>query len=306
MTRCAAELDQPAAEPPSDGASVIRDLDPALISSSFIADRMEMADESYHALRASIAAKGQMVPILVRPHPTAPGRYQVACGHRRLRAAAELGRPARALIRELTDREFVIAQGQENSLRANLSFIERARFAQALEERRYGRDTIIAALGIDKATASRLLSICRHLPTDVIEAIGPAPSTGRERWMKLARAYRRRAAERPVDPLLESPAFSEATSDQRFLLLHDHLVLAPRREDAPPQRRRLRLGLCTASATLTDNTLTLRTDRAIARGFGAFLLDRLEVLYEDYAASQRTKPRPEAGSGGSIRHSLQR
>ena len=110
---------------------VVVELDPSSIDSSFIADRMAQDDEDYRLLRDSIAQAGQGSPILVRPHPTAPERFQVAFGHRRLRVAAELGLPVRAVVRQLSDRELVLAQGQENSARANLSFIERARFAPA-------------------------------------------------------------------------------------------------------------------------------------------------------------------------------
>ena len=40
-----------------------------------------------------------------------------------------LSRKVRAVVKEMKDREHVIAQGQENSARANLSFIEKALFA---------------------------------------------------------------------------------------------------------------------------------------------------------------------------------
>jgi len=133
---------------------VILDLDPDLVAPSFIADRMEATDAGYRSLVASMAAQGQLSPILVRPHPERPGSYQVACGHRRLRAAAELGRPIRCIVKPLSDRELVIAQGQENSARATLSFIERARFAQALDQRRYKREVIIQALSTERRSAT--------------------------------------------------------------------------------------------------------------------------------------------------------
>ena len=71
--------------------AVIIELEPRMVDRSFMPDRMEAKDESYEALKASIAASGQDSPILVRPHPEAKGRYQVAFGHRRLRAAASAG-----------------------------------------------------------------------------------------------------------------------------------------------------------------------------------------------------------------------
>jgi ParB family chromosome partitioning protein len=106
---------------------------------------MEPKDKSYRALRGSIAVMGQTSPVLVRPHLETPGRYQVAFGHRRLRAVAELRRPVCCIVEPLTDRDrdLVIAQGQENSARPNLSFIERGRFAQALKSAGYERETIL-------------------------------------------------------------------------------------------------------------------------------------------------------------------
>ncbi|MFP3581837.1 ParB/RepB/Spo0J family partition protein, partial [Arthrobacter sp. SIMBA_036] len=85
--------------------------------------------------------------VLLRPHPEAKSRYQVAYGHRRLAATRKLGIKVRAVIRELTDEQLVVSQGQENSARTNLSFIERALFAARLEERGFGRDVIMASLG---------------------------------------------------------------------------------------------------------------------------------------------------------------
>jgi ParB family chromosome partitioning protein len=95
------------------------------------------------------------------------------------------------MVKPLSDRDLVIPQGQENSARAALSFIERARFARALEQRRYGRDVIMQALSTDKGTVSRLLAVCRRLPADAIEPAGLAPAAGRERWPKLASAFAR-------------------------------------------------------------------------------------------------------------------
>ncbi|MBW4025279.1 MAG: plasmid partitioning protein RepB [Proteobacteria bacterium] len=295
-----------AAERPADDETpVILDLDPGIVAPSFIADRMEPIDESYRALVASIAAEGQIAPILVRPDPGRPGGYQVACGHRRLAAAAELGCLVRCIVRPLSDQGLVIAQGQENSARANLSFIERARFAQALEQRRYGRDVIMQALSLDKATVSRLLVVCRRLPPDVIEAVGPAPAAGRERWAKLASAFRRVAAERPINPLIETAAFMDAPTDQRFAMLYKHLFAATPRPHSAHERHRheFRFGLSYATATVTDRAFMLRLDRALGSGFGAFLVTRLDGLFEDYSQSVRLRSKSE---GPRVLHSLGR
>lgn len=293
--------------------SLVVELDPATIDRSFIPDRMEPDDDSYRALRASIEATGQDSPILVRPHPSEPGRYQVAFGHRRLRAAAELGRMARCIVKQLTDRDLVIAQGQENSARADLSFIERARFAQALEEGGYDRETIMQALTIDKTTLSRLISVANRLPTDIVEAVGPAPAAGRDRWVELATAYSERAVERPVDPLLESAEFISAPSDLRFEMLYQHLTriepqpgqgraVAPERKPKPqskPQVWLARTGEKVATVTVNEQAFVLTIDKAVAKDFGEFLLSRMAPLYEEYIAG----PRPKTPA---FRHSVER
>ncbi|GAB0117875.1 plasmid partitioning protein RepB [Acidisoma sp. 7E03] len=270
---------------------MIVEIDTALIDRSPIADRMEPQDDSYRALRDSIAEKGQESPILVRPHPEVKGRYQVAFGHRRLAAATELGRPVRAVVKPLTDRDLVIAQGQENSARADLSFIERGRFAQSLEEAGHDRETIMQALSIDKTTLSRLISVVNRLPTDIVEAVGPAPSAGRDRWLALSKAYVERVRERPVDPLLESERFTAAPSDRRFEMLFQHLTRAatvsPRSKPHPWVARN---GQRVAMVTESAQAFTLAIDRAVAPEFGAFLLERLDALYEEYQAGPRKKP----------------
>ena len=168
------------------GQTVV-ELDTALIDPSFIADRMAVSDDgAYEVLKEAIAGEGQGSPILVRPHPTASGRYQAAFGHRRLRAARDLNRPVRAVIKVLSDQEVVLAQGQENSVRADLSFIERARFAQSLVQLDYSRDVVMSALAVDETTVSRMLSVATRIPSPVIEAIGPSPGIGRDRWVELA------------------------------------------------------------------------------------------------------------------------
>ena len=80
---------------------------------------------------------------------TAPGRYQTAFGHRRVRVAGLLGRTVKAIVRALSDDELVVAQGLENSAREDLSFIERAVFALRLETSGRSRSIIQQALAKD-------------------------------------------------------------------------------------------------------------------------------------------------------------
>ncbi len=159
------------------GQSVI-ELDAALVEPSFVSDRMP---GEIDGLVASIRDQGQQVPILVRPHPRSvralSGRLRPpppACAE----GAWSSGQGGRAGFER---RAMVIAQGQENNERQDLSYIEKARFAQRLRER-FARDVITAAMSIDKTELSRMLSIVDAIPAELIEAIGPAPGIGRRSW----------------------------------------------------------------------------------------------------------------------------
>ena len=141
----------------AEGQTVV-ELDPGLIDPSFIADRMESAADVESSLLDAIREQGQQVPILVRPHPDNEGRYQVAYGHRRLKAVIALERRVRAVVRQLSDEELAIAQGQENNERRDLTYIEKARFAHSLEQR-FGRKVVMAALSLYKSDLSNMLSV---------------------------------------------------------------------------------------------------------------------------------------------------
>ncbi|ACL58642.1 plasmid partitioning protein RepB [Methylobacterium nodulans] len=261
-----------------DQVERVVELDADLIDASIVADRIaDAADPDFTQLRASVAEHGQQVPILVRPHPEAPGRYQAAYGHRRLRAAAELGRPVRAIVRALSDRELVIAQGKENNERRDLSFIERALFAASLEERRFDRPTIQAALGVDAPELSRLLSVAGAVSADLIRAIGPAPKVGRPRWLALVELLSQDGAVRRVQGVLASEEFRRAGSDQRF-----SLVLSGLQAKAAPARSetlRLRGGQTVARIERTGRILRLTSDLP---AFQAFLEARLPDLIREF------------------------
>jgi ParB family chromosome partitioning protein len=262
------------------------EIDPALIDSSFLTDRLDGVAEDHAALIASIREHGQQVPILVRPHAQRAGRYQIAYGHRRLRAAAELGRSIRAVVRELSDAELVVAQGQENSARLDLSYIERALFAIAIEDRGFDREVIMAALTIEKTQLSRLISIGRAVPIEVVQLIGPAPKTGRPRWALLAE----KILSGDVRPILEKLAgdeeFRNADSDARFVSFLSAIDL---KVGAPVQRKAWSDDTGRKIVTLQQGNgrSTLVLDEKVAPDFGEFLLDQLPRLYRDYQERRR-------------------
>jgi ParB family chromosome partitioning protein len=263
----------------AEGLAII-ELDPALVDASFIADRLGVAAEAEQSLLQQIRDHGQQVPILVRPHPREDGRYQVAYGHRRLTAVRELGSKVRAVVRDLSDEQLVISQGQENNARTDLSFIERALFAARLEDRNFSRDVIMSSLGVDKAALSKMIAIVRRIPVDLIEVIGAAPSIGRRRWTELADLLVN------DDKVTEAHGYARRTdflareSDQRFETLFAFLSNVKVRSQAvawvaPDDTRPVRI-------RETNSETTLSFNKKAAPGFADFVRQRLKSLYLEY------------------------
>ena len=259
----------------------IIELAPELIEPSFIKDRLTAPNASdLDELRASIAEHGQQVPILVRPMPDRDGYYQVAFGHRRLEVLRSLSKPVKAVIRQLTDEELVIAQGKENLERRDLSFIERALFAARLEDHGFERPALIAALAVHKGNLSTMIGVVRAIPEPLIKAIGPAPKVGRPRWEQLAELLRRGFVE--WHAIIDSHAFFVLGSDARF----DHILSAamPKREGGDKHYVRGIDGVLLAGVEHAKGRVKLTIDEKSTSAFGTYLIDKLPELY---AAFQR-------------------
>jgi ParB family chromosome partitioning protein len=208
-------------------------LDPALIDPSPIRDRIpDDNTEEEDAFRARIEEEGQRVPILVRPNPQAPGRYLTIYGHRRLRAITALGRQALTAVTELSDEDAAVAQGLENNDRNDLTFIERCLYAKRLVQARVRMARIAIALGTHKTTISTYISITEALSEDLILAIGRAPDVGRPRWMALVSVVE--ASANAWRSIVDDPAFSALSSNERFQRLLDRLSTAPAAHRAQP------------------------------------------------------------------------
>lgn len=225
----------------SMGSRSVQEIDPALIDDSDLKDRIGDLDTDIAELRDSIARHGQQVPVLLRPHPTLSGRYQVVYGRRRLAAIRGLGRNVKALIRTLSDEEAVLAQGQENNLRKDPSFIEKALFAGDLEKAGYEPRVIQDALNVSRSHTSHMRKVRECLPREVIERIGPAPSVGWKRWYGLATLIQ----DQGLSPMQIHPAPfpSEMSSDQRFEAWAKAASVATRKPRAPRVDTTRRIGL---------------------------------------------------------------
>ena len=173
------------------------ELEPYLIEDDRITDRLDPAD--IHDLRDAIETNGQTVPILVRRHPAEPDRYLLVYGRRRLEAIRSSDKVAkvRALVANLDEDAAVRAQISENMARRDLSFIEKALFAQELVENGFGNQSQVAeVLTVTKSSVSMAIAIAEAIGPDLARAIGPAHGIGRPRWDALAKAIDSTGADR--------------------------------------------------------------------------------------------------------------
>lgn len=266
-----------------DTAERITQIDTGLVEASFVADRLDHGaqDADFDALVGSIEASGQQVPVLLRPHPDKPGRYQTAYGHRRVRAAAQLAIPVLAIVRPLSDIELVLAQGKENSERRDLSFIERALFAHELIGRGFERGIVQDALSLHKAEMTRFLQVAEAVPGHIVRAIGAAPKVGRPRWMALAELLKSEAARTKAQHEITSARFGEASSDERFNLLFVCLQRKTVKTDGARELRNAE-GRVVAHLSVAKGRARIDFVDKVIDGFEDFLGEELPRLLERF------------------------
>ncbi|MBB3742930.1 ParB family chromosome partitioning protein [Rhizobium sp. BK226] len=264
----------------------VLEIDPAAVEMSFIRDRIPVdRDAEFERLKQSIRDSGQQVPILVRPDPVRAGHYQAAYGHRRLRAAAEIGVPVKAVVRKLTDEELILAQGQENGPRVDLSFIERALFARRLDEHGFSREMIATALTTDKPETSRLLQVAQTIDPEIILAIGPAPKVGRPRWLAFAEKFRETGGQKKAQAAIGARGFLALDTNSRFDVIWKALE-----EKTPPQRAEQTLraqgGAPLALVARSGKTFRITVKSA---AFSEFLAQRLVSLAAEFEEENEGK-----------------
>lgn len=256
------------------------ELNPALVEASFIQDRIPIEnDAALDELISSMRQSGQQVPILVRPHPTKDNSYQAAYGHRRLRAAVVLERPVKAIVRQLTDEELIVAQGQENGPRIDLSFIERALFAKRLEQHGFDRERIAQTLSVDKPETSRLLQVADAIPTEIILAIGPASKIGRPRWLTFAELLKDEAVKGRVVAVIADTQFTAIDTNERFARLWATAQgkSATKKNDGGKIRTRRGIVLGSVSLSAKGAKITVTSTE-----FAQFLDTRMRDLVEQF------------------------
>ncbi len=268
------------------GDSIV-ELDPILVDPSALKDRIEDDDEEFILFRDGIRETGQHQPILVRPNDQIPGRYVIVFGHRRARAARELGRPVLAVVKRMDEVAHVIAQGQENTRRKDYSFIEKALFARRLIQLGHSKDVAKASLSVDDTLLSRMLSVTEVIPSDVVEGIGAARTIGRDRWEDFKKLFNGPKSVDQARKIVASEEFAAEDSVGRFSLLWKKLKAggAVHRKKSAHVLGSAWEGpdkLVVASWRATRKTFSLSLSETDAREFGAYISSRLDGLYEAF------------------------
>lgn len=270
----------------------ILELSPEVIDGANISDRIPFNDDKkYEELKNSIQTSGQQVPILVRVHPNDSDRYEAAYGHRRIRAAIDLGLNVRAIVRGLSDQQMILAQGQENGPRLDLSFIERALYASRLLEHGHDRETVCHALSVDKPEVSRLLNVVENIDEDIILAIGPAYKIGRPRWVEFAKVFQDKASAKKIAEAASSSSFVSITdSNARFdeLFKYKKGSQKPAKAKAIFEKKEL-TGIENKNYGWSQETkkgLAITVDN---KNLSQFLLDKLPALLAEFEQAEQLK-----------------
>lgn len=272
----------------ASGEKVV-ELDPALIEISFIRDRLDFELTLDDDFVRSIEENGQEVPILVRQHPDKTDRFQVAYGHRRLAAIKLLNRKVRAVVRPLTDAELVVAQGVENTARKDLSYIEKALFALGLENKGFTRDIIIQALSTDKGELSKLISVAKRIPDDLIRLIGAAPGAGRRRWLELADKLEDDELIAVANKAASTNDFIQMNSDDRFVAILKSVTAKPVKqatEASPVKSWRSQDSSVTMTMNQKAKKVAIELSNEKAKPFSDWLSSRLDSLYEEFKQTE--------------------
>jgi ParB family chromosome partitioning protein len=265
----------------------IVEVDPDDVAPSSIPDRFDGSydEAAIEEIATSIKDRGQIVPGLIRPHKDGGAPYQIVFGRRRLAAVKTLGLKFRAIVRELSDEEAIVFQGEENANRNDLSFIEKCAFALSQEQAGYRRDVICASLATGKSHVSEMLRIATAIPRDVLLAIGSSPEIGRRRWIDFAEAFAKRedGAVRVKHSLGQGKT---AVVKDRFAIALGALKAEAAPVTVPSAVSEIRAnGFLLATVSYGKTGPKISFTKAVPASFVDFLSDRMEALHSEFVQS---------------------
>lgn len=130
--------------------------------------RRNFSPESLQELADSLKKRGMLQPLIVRPHPTDGGLYQIVAGERRWRAAqmAQL-HEVPVIVSNLSDSETLEVAIVENIQRADLNAIEEAAsYRQLMDRFGHTQEKLAEALNKSRSHIANLLRLL-NLPDQI-------------------------------------------------------------------------------------------------------------------------------------------
>jgi ParB family chromosome partitioning protein len=190
-----------ASHPSADEAAEFRQLPVDLVAPNPHQPRRAFDEDALQALADSLADRGVLQPVLVRPVPG--GTYELVAGERRWRAAQIAGlETVPALVREHDDAETLEIALIENMAREDLNPVEEARACALLtEELGLTREELGRRVGRSRVAVSNLIRLL-DLPDEVLTLLERgwlSEGHGRAVLMAADHDARRRLARRALD-----------------------------------------------------------------------------------------------------------
>jgi len=149
----------------------LRELPIELVQSNTLNPRKVFNEEDLDDLVRSVAEKGILQPVVVRPVDDGQ-HYQIVAGERRWRAAQKAGlHHIPALVRELSDKEVLEIALIENVQRADLNPVEEAHgYQQLIDQFDYTQQQLAESIGKSRSHIANTLRLMA-LPASVLEAL---------------------------------------------------------------------------------------------------------------------------------------
>jgi len=152
----------------NNAASAVREVGIDLLEPNPFQPRTDMPEAELAELSESIKVQGILQPILVRPHPTEAGRYQIIAGERRWRASGLAGlHEVPVYVRALSDSDVAAAALVENLQRQDLNPIEEAEgLRRLIEDFNFTHEAMGHAISKSRSHISNMLRLL-NLPPEV-------------------------------------------------------------------------------------------------------------------------------------------
>ncbi|PBB16604.1 ParB/RepB/Spo0J family partition protein [Mesorhizobium sp. WSM4313] len=158
------EIDRPAA-PEKPGVAVAADgkVPIEFVSPNPKNPRRHFGDAELTDLAQSIREHGVVQPVVARPSPSQPGRYEIIAGERRWRAAQRAGLTEIPLIvRDVNDRTALELAIIENVQRADLNPVEEAQgYQQLIDEHGYTQADLGQVIGKSRSHVANTLRLLK-------------------------------------------------------------------------------------------------------------------------------------------------